>query len=182
MINSNEYLHEYNIALTPVSKKKIDFENDSLISRQGKVKSFIHDKLMEFSNKSKSSIYNSKVVDEESIHISNRIISFKLYSMEEISVLGRSVRLFSQLVLEEKYFENLLVKKKLFTTFIPVEKKTDDNEIKIVDVAVIPDAILVKGLVDILPLPEYSIKAEVRTAIEKMKVLAVEAGIVKLSE
>ncbi|WP_455716382.1 hypothetical protein [Anaerosporobacter sp.] len=178
-----KYSFSYKIGLMPVSSSRVNFETDSLSEEAGSkdVKEFIKEKIEEFSEKSESSVYNAKVVDLSTVNISERTISFTLYSMEELPILGRSVRLLSQLVLEEQYFQNLLVKKKLFKTFIPIESKGNDSKKKIVDVSLVSDTDLVKGLVDILVLPEYAISSEIRGAVEQMKVLAAESGLIAIS-
>lgn len=177
MSKFDEYKYSYKIGLTPISPKKINFLEDKLDTNLG-VKEYITEKLEEFSLKSENSVYNAKIVDLSTVCITEKTISFTLYSMSELPILGRSIRLFSQLVLEKKYFENLLVKKKLFKTFIPAENKVDESKTYIVDVSCISDTQLVQGLVEILSMPEYSIKSDIRTAVEKMKVLAVESGLI----
>lgn len=172
-----EYSHSYQVGLTPVaSMKGKNFTRDDI--RAGlSVEEYLRDKIREYSDCSKNSVYNQKEVDLSTIVIGERTISFTLYSMEELPILGRSLRLFSQMVLEEPYFQELLVKKKLFKTFVPAEKKRDERVNEILDVSRITDTELAQSVLGILALPECSIRKEVRRALEQMKVLAVESGL-----
>ena len=165
------------IGLKPVSNELVDFNND-LLDDGMPVKSYIRQKLQEFSDKVESSVYNQKKVDMNSILIRNNSITFDLYSTDEIPILGRSIRSFSQSVLDNPYFERLLVQKKLFKTFTPVESTEDKPEI--IDVSDIETKDLVIALVNILTLPDSKITKEVKTALDKMKLIAIEADILKL--
>lgn len=179
----NKYSYSYRVGLTPVSSELINFEEDKLSDKDrqsSSVKEYISTKIEEFSCKCLESVYNTKEVDMNSIMISERTITFTLYSIEELPILGKSIRLFSKLVLEEPYFQRLLVKGKLFKTFIPVETKKNDNKIEVIDVSTVSDTELVKGLVEILAIPEYSIKPEIRSAIQQMKVLAIKSSLIKV--
>lgn len=177
-----QYPFSYPVALTPISIEEVDFTKDRLSgSNNAKtVKNYILEKMDEFSKKTVNGISNSKLVPLDSVKIEKRIISFTLYSMAELATPGRSMRLLSQLLLEEPYFQKLLVQKKLFKSFVSIENTKAHSESKIIDASSISDVELVKGLIDLLPLPEYSITKKQRKALDSMKVLAAEAGIIPI--
>ena len=126
--------------------------------------------LAEFSAKSLESVYNRKEVDLDSVIIAERTIVFTLYSAQELPVLGKSIRLFSQLLSTELYFEPMVIKHKLFKTFVPAENVSDTDEKTVIDASTVTDTELVIGLVKMLLKPEYSISTSMRNAIEKMMV------------
>lgn len=175
------YTHKYLVTETLVSTKPgIDFRNDSLPGG-GSVAKFIEEKLKTFSETSKISLSNAKEVDLSSISVGARSISFVLYSMEELPVLGRSLRIFSQLLLETPYFQDLVVRKRLFTTLLPSEDQAEDAEYKKRErLAQIGDTDLVVELVKLLALPESALGTRRRRALEDMKALALDAGILQL--
>lgn len=177
-----QYPFSYPVALTPISMEEVDFTKDRLSGGNNAktVKNYILEKMDEFSKKTVNGISNSKFVPLDSVKIEKRIISFTLYSMAELATPGRSMRLLSQLLLKEPYFQKLLVQKKLFKSFVSIENTKAHSESKIIDASSISDVELVKGLIDLLPLPEYSITKKQRKALDSMKVLAAEAGIIPI--
>lgn len=94
-------------------------------------------------------------------------------------MLGKSIRLFSQLLSTELYFEPMVIKHKLFKTFVPAENVSDTDEKTVIAASTVTATELVIGLVKMLSKPEYSISTSMYNAIEKMKALAIESGIVE---
>lgn len=178
---NHPYAYSYLVTETLVSSKPgIDFRTDMLPDGRS-VADFMKEKLKEFSEMSKASLSNAKEVDLSSINIGERSISFVLYSMEELPILGRSLRIFSQLLLEADYFRELFIRNRLFTTLLPSESPAEDAESKKrADAARVSDTDLVAGLVKLLPLSESSLGARRRRAIEDMKALALRSGILQL--
>lgn len=175
------YTHKYLVTETLVSTKTgIDFRTDSL-PEGGSVAEFMREKLKAFSETSRTSLSNAKEVDLTSITIAARSISFVLYSMEELPILGRSLRTFSQLLLETRYFQELVVRKRLFTTLLPSEDQAEDAACRKRErLAQISDTDLVVELVKLLALPESALGSRRRRALEDMKALALDAGILQL--
>lgn len=109
--------------------------------------------LAEFSAKSLESVYNRKEVDLDSVIITDRTIVFTLYSAQELPVLGKRIRLFSQLLSTELYFEPMVIKHKLFKIFVPAENVSDTDEKTVIDASTVTDTELVIGLVKMLSKP-----------------------------
>lgn len=64
----------------------------------------------------------------------------------------------------------MVIKHKLFKTFVPAENVSDTDEKTVIDASTVTDTELVIGLVKMLSKPEYSISTSMRNAIEKMMV------------
>ncbi len=181
----SEYRYSYEVGLTTVRKDiPFDFTTD-MLEKEYSVKEFIVSKIQEFSNMSSNSIRNSKYVDMDSVKIMKDSISFTLHSENELPVVGKCVRLLSQLLLSEKYFGDILLNNKLFKTYIPTEKVDEETgEVEMIDVSSkISDSDFVKTLIDYLLTPQYPYtkeKNEISNGIKEMKAIAVKTGLIKI--
>ena len=181
----NEYAHFYRVGLTTVRKDiEFDFKKD-MISENQSVEKYMKSKLLEFSNISKNSVRNSKYVDMTSVQVTEDSILFTLYSENELPVVGKSLRLFSKLLLEENYFKDLLMNEKLFKTYIPAEVVDKENgKVTFIDVSdSVSDSDFVKALIDYLLTPQYPYtkeKNDIGNGIKEMKAIAVKTGLIKL--
>lgn len=179
-INFCEFNYGAEIGLTLVSTKQVDFLNDSVQTDEGemKVQDFIRMTMEAYTATSMQSVTNAKAVDINTLKINKRSISFKLHSMEEVEGIGRSMKLFSQLLLKTDYFDELRVKNKLFKSFIPADLEEYASDAEVIDTSQIADEELVKALIDMLVKPEYMIDSKQRKAINEMKSLAVSSKII----
>ncbi len=181
----NEYRHSYQVGLTTVRKDiMFDFTKDMLDATQS-IEEFIILKIREFSNMSRNSVRNSKYVDMDSVRIMKDSISFTIHSENELPVVGKCIRLLSQLLLTEQYFADLLLNKKLFKTYIPTERvNKETGVVEVVDVSdKISDSDFVKALIDYLLTSQYPYtkeKNEIANGIKEMKAIAVKTGMIKL--
>lgn len=181
----NEYNYSYQVGLTTVRKDiPFDFTTDMLGNKQ-RVEDFIRLKINEFSNMSRNSLRNSKYVEMDSVRVFKDSISFTIYSENELPVVGKCIRLLSQLLLTEQYFVDLLLNRKLFKTYIPTEKVNEETgKVEAIDVSdAISDSDFVKALIDYLLTPQYPYtkeKNEISNGIKEMKAIAVKTGMIKL--
>lgn len=181
--------YENNVALglTPINQAvNVDFLEDKLSSSES-VEEYIRRSIKRFTKASMNSSTNSKGIDPDSIIISQRDIVFRLYSEKQLSAPGKCMKLLSKYLLEEEYFVNLKVGEKLFKTYTPSEiVDTSTGQTKVVDAASkITDAALVKSLIDYLLTPQFPYTPEknnMRNAVEQMKALAAQSGMIKIDE
>lgn len=156
-------------------------------------KKFIIEIIALFNEKSRTSVVNPKYIGvgengDDDIIVNDASIIITLYSQQALNSPGKAVRLFSQLLLQSKDENNFndLVSDdgKLFKTF-NVAKVSDSNSgnICIVHSAQVDDSTFVKALIDYLLKSKSKYSSEIndqQNAIESMKVLAIESGIIKL--
>lgn len=161
------------------------FEDSQKNMKESFVKDYIIHTLAEFSDLSQKSKSNRKKVDMNSIKIGEKEIIFTLYSEKEIDA-GKSLQKFSHMLISEPYFNNIfLQRKKLFKTFNPAEVQDESGEVRVVDAeATISDSEFVKGLIDYLLTPQFPYtkeKNDMKNAVQQMKALAIQSGIVKIN-
>ena len=102
-----------------------------------------------------------------------------LSSPKELEIPGRSIRHFSQALVEHKEFEDMVINKKLFLTEPAAADNLDGG---VVDPNTIDDIEFLKSLIDYLynkapgSSTEYKKK---RKALNKMKIIAKEEGLLK---
>ena len=160
------YPYRYQVGLAPICQREdTDFT---------KIEPAIKRKLAEYSELSAQSLKNSKMIEEGSVIIQKQTIVFTLLSENELPSIGRALRFCSQRLLEITEISQLIVNKKLFRTFIPV---TEDKQVMEVCDAV-SDAEFVKAMVDYLTIPQSKQKREIKEAVQKMKALALQSGLV----
>ena len=180
-------VNKYDIGLALVNQKaEVDFTKDK-ISSEKTVKEYIIECTDLFSNEGKTSLKNSKYIDKDSIKILDKRITFTLCSEKELSAPGKSLKQLSNYLLKEPYFEQLKVNGKLFKTYTTVDVEDEESgETQSIDVTnAIDDAELVKALVDYLMEPQQPYTKErhdKRVAVDKMKVLAIQSGLLKYKE
>lgn len=181
----DNYKYSYHVGLTTI-RKDIQFNfTEDMLEDNLMISEFIKTKIQEFSSMSMNSVRNRKYVDIDSIQISKDTISFVLYSENELPVVGKCIRLLSQLLLSEQYFVDLLLNKKLFKTYIPTQVVDEETgTVQVVDVSdSISDAEFVKALIDYLLMSKYPYsqeKNDMNNGIKEMKSIAVKAGIIKI--
>ena len=184
----NGYAYSYRVGLTTVRKDvKCDFTKDKINEDSDLiVEEYIKDKLGEFSRMSQNSARNRKCIDMETIQVTEDCIVFTLYSEKELPAVGKSIRLFSQLLLAEEYFINLLLNNKLlFKTYVPVEVEDEETgKVEVIDASdSVTDSDFVKALIDFLLTPQYPYTKEknnISNGIKEMKAIAVKTGLIKL--
>lgn len=181
----SRYENNTTLGLTPINQSvNVNFLEDKLSSSES-VENYILKSIKRFTHASMNSSTNSKGIDPDSIIIGERDIVFKLYSEKHLPAPGKCMKLLSKYLLEEEYFVNLKVGEKLFKTYTPSEVvDTSTGQVKVIDAASkITDAALVKALIDYLLTPQFPYTPEknnMRNAVEQMKALAAQSGIIKI--
>lgn len=137
-----------------------------------------------YNEKSEVSNVNRKKIEISEIKENEIVI--KLLSEDKIETPGRALKYLSQLIITEgdvdydDYYSRHLFHKKLFKVTIPA-RVNDNDTIQYVDTSTISDSEFIKSLIDYLAKSkDYS--EDCKKTIEKMKVLAVEVGILKISK
>lgn len=170
------------LSLVKVTEKKISDR-----------KKFIIEVITVFNEKSRTSVVNPKYIGlgingDDDVMVNDSSIIITLYSQQALSSPGKAVRLLSQLLLQsnnENSFNDLVSDDgKLFKTFnVAKVADSDSGDICIVDSAQVEDSTFVKALIDYLLKSKSRYSSEIneqQNAIERMKVLAIESGIIKL--
>lgn len=154
---------------------------------------FIRKQINIFNEKSKTSSVNPKYIGlgkecedgaEDDIVISPSTIILTLYSFQQLNTPGKAMRLLSQLLIQSADADNLAdllsEDKKLFRTFNVAMQGTSDGNKEIISTENVQDADLIKALIDYLLKSKSTYSPELnsqRIAIDKMKILAIESGI-----
>jgi hypothetical protein len=152
-------------------------------------KTFILHTIGVCNSKWKASEQNVKFIDENDCVVNEKSIYFTMYSENELSTPGRSLKLFSQLLIKEnekfkddsKFFRDHLSHGKLFKTF-PVLDLTENKKdnATIVDPNDIDDGEFLKALIDYVLKPKtpYTPQLNIeRNAVNQMKLLVLNSGI-----
>ena len=120
------------------------------------------------------------------VEIGEKNIILSLSSEVELSVPGKALRSFSQILLRNQDFKDAFIFfKQLFATYDVANEKLDSSDKKHISADDIDDTLFLTSLVDYFLNkrdPDTKIYLRKRKAIEKMKVLAYECDIVKFKE
>lgn len=171
-------MHEYKIGLALV--KVLNKDDKGLDER----KDFIESQIKNYNSISKRSLINPKHIglgknNEDNIILTKSTLIITLYSYEELNTPGKAIRLLSQLLINPEEPDNLadlLFEKKLFRSFKVATINSEANTKNIVDISDISDSTLIKALVDFV-CNQQDFSAQKRTAVDKMKEIAVEGGL-----
>lgn len=172
-------MNEYQLGLALV--KDLD-ENEKGLDERG---NFIKSQIKIFNEKSLRSVFNPKHIglgenDEKDVLLTRTTLVVTLYSQEALNTPGKAMRLLSQLLVTSDKPDNLsdlVWNKKLFRTF-KVASAEDSGSQNIIDLSGISDAELIKALIDFV-CDEKDFSREKRSAIDEMKKLAVECGLLR---
>lgn len=170
-------MHEYQIGLALVME--LDENQKGLDER----KNFIISQIKIFNDKSRRSAFNPKHIGlgedgEKDIQLTRTTLLITLYTQEALNTPGKAVRLLSQLLITSDKPDNLsdlLWNKKLFRTF-KVASAEDSGSQSIIDLSGISDGELIKALIDFV-CDKKDFSGEKRNAIDQMKKIAVECGL-----
>ena len=172
-------MNEYQLGLALV--KDLD-ENEKGLDERG---NFIKSQIKIFNEKSLRSVFNPKHIglgenDEKDVLLTRTTLVVTLYSQEALNTPGKAMRLLSQLLVTSDKPDNLsdlVWNKKLFRTF-KVASAEDSGSQNIIDLSGISDAELIKALIDFV-CDEKDFSGEKRSAMDQMKKLAVECGLLR---
>lgn len=172
-------MNEYQLGLALV--KDLDENEKGLDEREN----FIKSQIKIFNEKSLRSVFNPKHIglgenDEKDVLLTRTTLVVTLYSQEALNTPGKAMRLLSQLLVTSDKPDNLsdlVWNKKLFRTF-KVASAEDSGSQNIIDLSGISDAELIKALIDFV-CDEKDFSREKRSAIDEMKKLAVECGLLR---
>lgn len=171
-------MYEYQIGLALV--KDISEKQRGLDER----KDFIISQIKVFNEKSLRSAFNPKHIglgenNKKNILLTRTTLIVTLYSQEALNTPGKAVRLLSQLLITSDNKDNLsdlVFNKKLFKTFKAVSTEDGEKNQSIIDISTISDSDLIKAIVDFV-CDEKDFSGEKRDAIDQMKKIAVENGL-----
>lgn len=172
-------MNEYQLGLALV--KDLDENQKGLDKREN----FIVSKIRLYNEKSLRSVFNPKHIGlgedgEKNIQLTRTTLVVTLYSQEALNTPGKAMRLLSQLLVtsdEPDNLSDLVWNKKLFRTF-KVASAEDSGSQSIIDLSGISDAELIKALIDFV-CDEKDFSREKRSAIDEMKKIAVECGLLR---
>lgn len=172
-------MYEYQLGLALVTE--LDENQKGLDERV----EFIKSQIKIFNEKSLRSIFNPKHIglgenDEKDVLLTRTTLIVTLYSQEALNTPGKAMRLLSQLLVTSDKPDNLsdlVWNKKLFRTF-KVASAEDSGSQNIIDLSGISDSELIKALIDFV-CDEKDFSREKRSAIDEMKKLAVECGLLR---
>lgn len=172
-------MFEYKIGLALV--KSINESDKGLDQR----KDFIISQIENFNEKSTRSVINPKHIGlgnngDDNIQLTRTSLVLTLYAQEEIATPGKAIRLLSQLLITDDDPDNLsdlLLDKKLFRSFKVATILENDFSNKIIDIATVSDSELIKAIVDYV-CNQQDFSAQKRNAIDQMKRLAIEGGLI----
>lgn len=172
-------MNEYQLGLALVAE--LDENQKGLDEREN----FMKSQIKIFNEKSLRSVFNPKHIglgenDEKDVLLTRTTLVVTLYSQEALNTPGKAMRLLSQLLVtsdEPDNLSDLVWNKKLFRTF-KVASAEDSGSQNIIDLSGISDAELIKALIDFV-CDEKDFSREKRSAIDEMKKLAVECGLLR---
>ena len=172
-------MNEYQLGLALV--KDLDENEKGLDEREN----FIKSQIKIFNEKSLRSVFNPKHIglgenDEKDVLLTRTTLVVTLYSQEALNTPGKAMRLLSQLLVtsdEPDNLSDLVWNKKLFRTF-KVASAEDSGSQNIIDLSGISDGELIKALIDFI-CDEKDFSGEKRNAIDQMKKIAVECGLLR---
>lgn len=170
-------MNEYQLGLALV--KDLDENEKGLDERENLIKS----QIKIFNEKSLRSVFNPKHIglgenDEKDIQLTRTTLVVTLYSQEALNTPGKAMRLLSQLLVTSDKPDNLsdlIWNKKLFRTFKVASVEDRDSQ-NIIDLSGISDGELIKALIDFV-CDKKDFSGEKRNAIDQMKKIAVECGL-----
>lgn len=172
-------MNEYQLGLALVTE--LDESQKGLDERV----EFIKSQIKIFNEKSLRSVFNPKHIglgenDEKDIQLTRTTLVVTLYSQEALNTPGKAMRLLSQLLVTSDNPDNLsdlVWNKKLFRTF-KVATAEDGGSQNIIDLSGISDGELIKALIDFV-CDKKDFSGEKRNAIDQMKKIAVECGLLR---
>lgn len=144
---------------------------------------FIQKCVDEYNKVSQSKSLNPKFIELDQNDISTDAIVLTLHSTNALTVVGKALRHFSQLLLNNDGFKKCVVNGQLLKTIPVSELSPTGSEKQIVNVSEIDDIEFMKALLDYIYRKrdaDSTAYRRKRIALDQMKQIALESGILKL--